>query len=90
MKIKWPWGRKSTRPDRPDSQADSRSDSRGAREGRNSRPGEPDPDADSQVERGWHGSSVDLQDGLKVVEDADVTVPSELGPPERRREHGRR
>jgi hypothetical protein len=42
-------------------------------------------DSDPPNERSWFGSSIDLQDGLKVVEDADVTIPGDLGPAERRR-----
>lgn len=49
------------------------------------RPAEPG-DSAPPTERGWHGSSSDLHDGLKVVEDADVTIPGELGPAERRRQ----
>jgi hypothetical protein len=83
MKIKWPWGRKQAPRENPD-----------GRSGRDTRPGssesESESTSESGVERGWHGSSVDLQDGLKVVEDADVTVPDPLGPPELRRGKGRR
>lgn len=45
-------------------------------------------DSEPPPERGWHGSSSELQDGLKVVEDADVTVPGELAPPEKQRRTG--
>jgi hypothetical protein len=45
-------------------------------------------DTEPPPERGWFGSSVDLHDGLNVVEDADVTIPDELGPPERSRKRG--
>lgn len=45
-------------------------------------------DTEPPPERGWFGSSVDLHDGLNVVEDADVTIPDELGPPERTRKRG--
>lgn len=51
--------------------------------------GKPDgADTEPPPERGWFGSSVDLHDGLNVVEDADVTIPDELGPPERNRKRG--
>jgi hypothetical protein len=42
-------------------------------------------DSNPPNERSWFGSSIDLQDGLKVVEDSDVTIPGDLGPADRRR-----
>jgi hypothetical protein len=54
------------------------------------KPADPAPGRadDLPPERGWFGSSIDLHDGLKVVEDADVTIPGELAPPDKRRRSG--